>query len=108
MSTTSTRQAAELRVACGRRQDGENIRMCGTLSHFWPTDYEHGRDFVADLDSFLSKLPKGWPYAIEMRNKHWFHWQRMPNHFKVAVSISDEHRANRIANDSQQEKARTK
>lgn len=38
---------------------------------FWPSDYEHGRDFVADLDTFLSKLPKGWPFAIEMRNKHW-------------------------------------
>jgi uncharacterized protein YecE (DUF72 family) len=41
------------------------------FSRFWPSDYEHGRDFVADLDMFLGKLPKGWPYAIEMRNKHW-------------------------------------
>ena len=41
------------------------------FSRFWPTDYEHGRDFVADLDLFLGKLPKGWPYAIEMRNKNW-------------------------------------
>ena len=41
------------------------------FSQFWPTDYEHGRDFVADLDSFLGKLPRDWPYAIEMRNKHW-------------------------------------
>jgi uncharacterized protein YecE (DUF72 family) len=30
------------------------------FSQFWPSDYEHGRDFVADLDSFLGKLPKGW------------------------------------------------
>jgi len=41
------------------------------FSRFWPTDYEHGRDFVKDLDSFLGKLPKSWPYAIEMRNKPW-------------------------------------
>src|SRR6185295_14134989 len=41
------------------------------FSRFWPSDYEHGRHFVADLDAFLGKLPKGWPYAIEMRNKHW-------------------------------------
>lgn len=41
------------------------------LSRFWPSDYEHGRDFVSDLDGFLAKLPKGWPYAIELRNKHW-------------------------------------
>ena len=41
------------------------------FSRFWPNDYEHGRDFVADLDVFLGKLPKGWPYAIEMRNRFW-------------------------------------
>jgi uncharacterized protein YecE (DUF72 family) len=41
------------------------------FSRFWPGDYEHGRDFVSDLDGFLGRLPKGWPYAIEMRNKHW-------------------------------------
>jgi len=41
------------------------------FSRFWSTDYEHGRDFVSDLDTFLGKLPKGWPYAIEMRNAHW-------------------------------------
>jgi len=41
------------------------------FTRFWPSDYEHGRDFVADLETFLGKLPKGWPYAIEMRNMHW-------------------------------------
>jgi len=41
------------------------------FSRFWPSDYAHGRDFVADLDTFLGKLPKGWPYAIEMRNQAW-------------------------------------
>jgi len=41
------------------------------FSRFYTTDYEHGRDFVADLDAFLSKLPRGWSYAIELRNKHW-------------------------------------
>jgi uncharacterized protein YecE (DUF72 family) len=41
------------------------------FSRFWPSDYEHGRDFVADLDTFFGKLPKGWPYAVEMRNAHW-------------------------------------
>jgi len=54
----------------------ENIReKVGVLmfefSRFWPTDYEYGRDFVADLDTFFSKLPKEWPYAIEIRNKYW-------------------------------------
>ena len=58
------------------------LKLCETIrdrvgvlmfefSRFWPIDYEHGRDFVNDLDAFLGKLPKGWPYAIEMRNKPW-------------------------------------
>ena len=41
------------------------------FSRFYPSDYEHGRDFVADIDRFLGDLPKGWPYAIEMRNRQW-------------------------------------
>jgi uncharacterized protein YecE (DUF72 family) len=41
------------------------------FSRFWPVDYQHGRDFVADLDRFLGQLPKGWPYAVEMRNRAW-------------------------------------
>jgi uncharacterized protein YecE (DUF72 family) len=41
------------------------------FSRFWPADYQHGRQFVRELDGFLVKLPKGWPYAVEMRNSHW-------------------------------------
>jgi uncharacterized protein YecE (DUF72 family) len=41
------------------------------FSRFWTADYEHGRDFVADLDKFLGALPKGWPYGVEMRNRNW-------------------------------------
>jgi len=41
------------------------------FSRFWPTDYEHGRDFIADLDRFLGDLPRGWPYAVEIRNRPW-------------------------------------
>ncbi|HXT41546.1 MAG TPA: DUF72 domain-containing protein [Candidatus Angelobacter sp.] len=41
------------------------------FSRFHQSDYEHGRNFVADLDKFFGALPKGWPYAVEMRNKHW-------------------------------------
>jgi uncharacterized protein YecE (DUF72 family) len=47
------------------------------FSRFWPNDYEHGRDFLADLDLFLSRLPKGWPYAVELRNKQWL----VPDYF---------------------------
>ena len=41
------------------------------FSRFYPADYEHGRVFVDDLDRFLGRLPKGWPFAVEIRNKHW-------------------------------------
>jgi uncharacterized protein YecE (DUF72 family) len=48
------------------------------FTRFWPSDYEHGRDFISDLDAFLGKLPAGWPYAIELRNKHWL----QPDYFQ--------------------------
>jgi len=41
------------------------------FSRFWETDYQHGRDFVADLDKFLGQLPTRWPYAVELRNRNW-------------------------------------
>jgi uncharacterized protein YecE (DUF72 family) len=41
------------------------------FSRFWPIDYAHGRDFIADLDKFLGQLPTGWPYGVEMRNRNW-------------------------------------
>lgn len=41
------------------------------FSRFYPTDFEHGRDFVAALDAFLGRLPRDWPYGVEMRNSNW-------------------------------------
>ncbi|NDF01781.1 MAG: DUF72 domain-containing protein, partial [Verrucomicrobia bacterium] len=41
------------------------------FSRFYSADYEHGRDFIADLDGFLSKLPEGWNYGVEIRNQEW-------------------------------------
>ena len=38
------------------------------FSHFYPSDYARGRDFLADLDLFLGRLPAGWPYGVEIRN----------------------------------------
>ncbi|NBU10829.1 MAG: DUF72 domain-containing protein [Proteobacteria bacterium] len=49
------------------------------FSRFYSTDYQHGRDFVADLDSFFSKLPKSWNYGVEIRNKDWL----QPDYFAV-------------------------
>jgi uncharacterized protein YecE (DUF72 family) len=41
------------------------------FSRFWPSDYQHGREFISDLDRFLGRLPLGWPYGVEMRNRNW-------------------------------------
>lgn len=43
------------------------------FSKFNLTDYQHGREFVADLDAFLGKLPAGWPLAVEIRNRNFLH-----------------------------------
>jgi uncharacterized protein YecE (DUF72 family) len=39
------------------------------FSRFYPSDFGRGRDFVEALDGFLSRLPKGWPYGVEIRNR---------------------------------------
>ena len=49
------------------------------FSHFYSSDFIQGRDFVAMLDSFLEKIPRGWPYGVEIRNKHFLH----PEYFAV-------------------------
>src|SRR5215510_5707484 len=49
------------------------------FSRFWPTDYQHGRDFVADLDRFLGQLPTGRPYGVEIRNRNFLR----PEYFAV-------------------------
>jgi uncharacterized protein YecE (DUF72 family) len=41
------------------------------FSRFWPADYLHGRDFIADLDNFLGQLPRSWSYGVELRNRNW-------------------------------------
>ncbi|NIP95765.1 MAG: DUF72 domain-containing protein, partial [Akkermansiaceae bacterium] len=68
------------------------------FSRFYPRDYEHGRDFVHDLDAFLDKLPTDeWDFGVEIRNASFLEepyfetlarhqvghvynqWQRMPS-----------------------------
>jgi uncharacterized protein YecE (DUF72 family) len=55
----------------------------GTLffefSPFHHGDWERGREFVAHLDAFLDKLPKGWDYSVEIRNESFLH----PDYFEV-------------------------
>lgn len=49
------------------------------FSKFYQADFTRGRDFVAALDEFLSRLPTGWPYGIEIRNRSFL----QPSYFKM-------------------------
>jgi uncharacterized protein YecE (DUF72 family) len=41
------------------------------FAHFGLGEFERGAQFVEALDAFLAKLPRGWPYAVELRNRLW-------------------------------------
>lgn len=49
------------------------------FSHFYPSDFARGRDFVTALDGFLAQLPSGWPYGVEIRNRGFLR----PEYFSV-------------------------
>lgn len=43
------------------------------FSHFSPNDFARGRDFVEALEPFLARLPEGWRYGAEIRNRTFLH-----------------------------------
>lgn len=49
------------------------------FSRFYPRDFERGRDFVLALDDFFERLPSGWPFGIEVRNRNLLH----PSYFEM-------------------------
>lgn len=49
------------------------------FSHFHETEFARGRDFIAMLDRFLTDIPRGWQYAVEIRNRTFLH----PEYFAV-------------------------
>jgi uncharacterized protein YecE (DUF72 family) len=53
--------------------------LTSELSRCYCADHEHGRNFTAHLDRFLSKLPEGWSYGVEIRNREWL----QPDYFAV-------------------------
>ena len=40
------------------------------FTQFHGADFARGREFVAALEEFLGRLPRGWPYAVEIRNRN--------------------------------------
>lgn len=57
------------------------------FSTFAKMDFERGGDFVTQLDQFLSALPKGWRYAVELRNRGWL----VPEYFDMLRSHNVAH-----------------
>lgn len=57
------------------------------FSRLGPDEFERGSQFVAALDEFLGKLPRGWPYAVELRNRTWLR----PEYFAVLAKHGATH-----------------
>jgi len=49
------------------------------FSKFYPSDFARGRDFIDLLDQFLGRLPTGWRYGVEIRNRNFL----QPEYFDV-------------------------
>jgi uncharacterized protein YecE (DUF72 family) len=49
------------------------------FSRFSPAEFARGRDFVEALDEFLGRLPPGWRYGVEIRNRSFLH----PDYFAM-------------------------
>lgn len=43
------------------------------FSHFHVADFAGGRDFVEALDQSLGRLPAGWRWGVEIRNRNFLH-----------------------------------
>lgn len=43
------------------------------FSHFHADEFATGRQFVAQLDSFLAEMPDGWRFGVEIRNRNLLH-----------------------------------
>jgi uncharacterized protein YecE (DUF72 family) len=57
------------------------------FSQFSQADFEHGHDFVTRLDQFLGALPRGWRFAVELRNRGWL----VPEYFAMLRSHNVAH-----------------
>lgn len=68
-------------ASCAPHRDKMGVLMF-EFSHLHPRDFERGRDFVEALDTFFSRLPKGWQYGVEVRNRSMLH----PDYFAMLRS----------------------
>lgn len=52
------------------------------FSQFHKADFAQGREFAAALDQFLGRLPAGWQYAVEIRNRSFL----VPDYLQMLAS----------------------
>lgn len=57
------------------------------FTRFSRGDFTQGREFVAQLDGFLGRLPRGWPMGVEIRNREFLH----PDYFAMLASHGATH-----------------
>jgi len=57
------------------------------FSRFGPGEFGRGSEFVGVLDEFFSRLPRGWPYGVEVRNRQWL----QPEYFAMLARHSVTH-----------------
>ncbi|MBE0543400.1 MAG: DUF72 domain-containing protein [Verrucomicrobia bacterium] len=70
--------ASAFLVACEPFRANIGVLMF-EFSQFYSGDFARGREFVAALDEFLVKLPRGWRYGVELRNRNFL----QPEYFTV-------------------------
>jgi uncharacterized protein YecE (DUF72 family) len=62
------------------------------FGYFNKTAFKSGKEFLARLEPFLKKLPKGYRFALEIRNKQWLtaeFFDQLRAH-KVAYALIDQ------------------
>lgn len=79
------------------------------FTQFYERDFAHGRDFVVALDGFLSKLPDGWQYGVEIRNKNFLQTEYFEAlaRYRVAHVYNSWSRMPAVSEQLQMEKSQT-
>jgi uncharacterized protein YecE (DUF72 family) len=63
----ASRFESEFLGPCASIADKVGVLMF-EFTRFHASDFARGREFVGALDEFLSRLPRGWRYGVEIRN----------------------------------------
>jgi uncharacterized protein YecE (DUF72 family) len=62
------------------------------FGYFNKTAFKTGKEFLVRLEAFLKKLPRGYRFALEIRNKHWLtaEFFDLLREHKVAYALIDQ------------------